>query len=592
MGETDGSSYPNGGLRGTHFAGAWTAWDRTSPPYVWRDTLYVPAVLITQDGDAIDEKTPQLRSMDAINREGIRLLRLLGDNDSTQVVSNNGAEQEFFLIDRDLYIKRPDLMATGRTVVGAAPPKGQEESMNYFGTINPRVKQCLLEFHAEMWSLGCSNVVMHNEVAPSQHEWSPVFALTNVSADLNLLAMDVLNQIALKHGLVLLLHEKPFAGINGSGKHCNWGLNTDTGRNLFVPGKTDLDQQLFIAFTTALAFAVKQHADLLRVGIAHAGNDHRLGAQEAPPAILTMGSGKILEEHLLKIIAGGPLEGYGDNSTPLSASCSAVAPFQARFEDRNRTAPIPYCGNRWEFRAVGSAQNVNFPLTMLNTAVADGMAAISKQIEGGKSPRDAVADILKDSIAAIFNGNGYDPAFHIEAVEKRGLANHKNGVDATDLLTNEKNIRVLSEHKVFNERETKARQDVMFEAYANILTIEANVMVEMMETGIIPACARDLQQYSASPKLAGNRLELYERLAVETQNLRKVVDDMGSGDGHGMDDARASAFYCNRKVKEQMAVVRKLHDEIEGKISSDLYPFPKYHELLYVHHSEAVRSSK
>jgi len=582
MGETDGSSYPNGGLRGTHFAGAWTAWDMTSPPYVIDETLYIPTVLITQEGDAIDEKTPQLRSMDAVNREGVRLCHLLGQKDVKQVVSNNGPEQEFFLVDRELYIQRPDLMSCGRTVVGAPPPKGQDECLNYFGAMAPKVKACFVDFHNEMWKLGVSNVVMHNEVAPGQHEWSPIFALTNVCADQNAVAMDVLNRCAINHGLSLLLHEKPFAGINGSGKHCNWGLNTDTGKNLYVPGKTAEDQQLFVTFVTCLAYAAKNYGDALRASIGHAGNDHRLGAQEAPPAIISLGTGKIMEEHLKKVIEGGALEGYGDASTDLSARCSAVAAFSARLEDRNRTAPIPFCGNRFEFRAVGSSQNVGFPLTVLNTAVAEGMSKLSGMIEGGMKPRDAVASMLKESFGAIFNGDGYSEEWQVEA-KKRGLENLKIGMQAVAKFADEKNVKLFESMKVMSKKEVEARQVIAFEAYANILTIEAATMVEMMETGVIPACAKDLKNYSGTD-LAGERPGLYASLAKETAALKKLVDAAG-GDGHGFDDEKAAAFYGLEKLKPQMGVVRDLHDKVEGLVAADLYPFPKYTQLLYSHHS-------
>ena len=407
MGETDGSSYPQGGLRGTHYAGAWTAWDMTSPPYVKEETLFIPAVMVSQTGEALDDKTPHLRSMDAVNREGVRLLKLLGDTETREVVSNNGPEQEFFLIDRELYVLRPDLVACGRTVVGAPPPKGEEECLNYFGTLAPKIKAVLVDFHTQMWRLGMSNAVMHNEVAPGQHEISPIFALSNVSADQNALCQDVLSHSAMAHGLTLLLHEKPFAGINGSGKHCNWGLNTDTGKNLYVPGKTQADQKTFVAFVAALTYAIKNHGDALRASIGHAGNDHRLGAHEAPPAIISLGTGESLEKHLQGVIDGGPLEGYGEAATELKGICNAVADLSARFEDRNRTAPVPFCGNRFEFRAVGSSQNIGFPLAVLNTAVAEGLSKLSSMIEEGMTPRDAVATMLKENFDSIFNGDGY-----------------------------------------------------------------------------------------------------------------------------------------------------------------------------------------
>jgi len=390
----------------------------------------------------------------------------------------------------------------------------------------------------------------------------------------------------MKHGLTLLLHEKPFAGINGSGKHCNWGLNTDTGKNLYVPGKTAQDQQVFVTCVTALAYAAKNYGDCLRASIGHAGNDHRLGAQEAPPAIISLGTGAMMEEHLNKVMDGGPLEGYGDASTPLSAGCAAVAPFNARLEDRNRTAPVPFCGNRFEFRAVGSAQNISFPLAVLNTAVAEGMSKISELIEGGKSARDAVATILKDSSAAIFNGDGYSEEWHQEAEKKRGLLNLKIGIQAVDKLTDAKNVELFGKHKVFSKAEVEARQATLFEAYANIITIEATAMVEMMETGVIPACAQDLKVYAGS-NLGGDRAELYSKLATETAALKKLVDAAG-GDGHGFDDEKAAAFYALEKLKPQMAKVREIHDVVEGKVAADLYPFPKYAEMLYSHHSAAA----
>jgi len=578
MGETDGSSYPQGGLRGTHYAGAWTAWDMTSPPYVKEETLFIPAVMVSQTGEALDDKTPHLRSMDAINREGVRLLRLLGDTETREVVSNNGPEQEFFLIDRELYVKRPDLIACGRTVVGAPPPKGQEECLNYFGTLAPKIKAVLVDFHTQMWKLGMSNAVMHNEVAPGQHEISPIFALSNVSADQNALCQDVLSHSAMAHGLTLLLHEKPFAGINGSGKHCNWGLNTDTGKNLYVPGKTKQDQQTFVAFVAALTYAIKNHGDALRASIGHAGNDHRLGAQEAPPAIISLGTGESLENHLKEVIAGGPLDGYGDAVTELKGICSAVADLNARFEDRNRTAPVPFCGNRFEFRAVGSSQNIGFPLAVLNTAVAEGLSKLSSMIEGGKTPRDAVALMLSDNFDAVFNGDGYSEEWQVEAA-RRGLPNYKVGVEAVDHLTDAKNVELFEKMKVMSERELVARKSVLFKAYANILTIEAQTMVKMMDTGVIPACAKDLKSYQGTD-LGGDRATLYSNLAKATESLRTLLDEAKS-----VDDDRASAFYCLEKLKPQMQAVRVLHDKVEGKMEAALYPYPNYQDMLFSHHS-------
>merc|ERR1712136_536801 len=412
---------------------------------------------------------------------------------------------------------------------GAPPPKGQEECLNYFGTLAPKVKRVLGDFHTEMWKLGMSNAVMHNEVAPGQHEISPIFALTNVSADQNALCQDVLSQCAMKNGLTLLLHEKPFAGINGSGKHCNWGLNTDTGRNLYVPGKTSAEQQIFVA-------------------------------------IVSLGTGLSLEEHLKNVIAGGPLEGYGDACTVLGGICNAVADLNARFEDRNRTAPVPFCGNRFEFRAVGSSQNIGFPLAVLNTAVAEGLSELSSMIEGGKTPRDAVALMLSDNFDAVFNGDGYSEEWQVEAA-RRGLPNYKVGVEAVDHLTDAKNVELFEKMKVMSERELVARKSVLFKAYANILTIEAQTMVKMMDTGVIPACAKDLKSYQGTD-LGGDRATLYSNLAKATESLRTLLDEAKS-----VDDDRASAFYCLEKLKPQMQAVRALHDKVEGKMEAALYPY-------------------
>merc|ERR1712136_4424 len=398
---------------------------------------------------------------------------------------------------------------------------------------------------------------MHNEVAPGQHEISPIFALSNVSADQNALCQDVLSHSAMAHGLTLLLHEKPFAGINGSGKHCNWGLNTDTGKNLNVPGKTKQDQQTFVAFVAALTYAIKNHGDALRASIGHAGNDHRLGAQEAPPAIISLGTGESLENHLKEVIAGGPLDGYGDAVTELKGICSAVADLNARFEDRNRTAPVPFCGNRFEFRAVGSAQNVAFPLAVLNTAVAEGMSKLSSMIEEGLTPRDAVASMLKENFGAIFNGDGYSEEWQVEAA-KRGLANLKIGIEAVDKLADAKNVELFEKMHVMSERELLARKEVLLQAYA-----------------------KDLKSYEGTD-LAGERPELYRKLARETAALREIL---GEADSDGC-DARASAFFCLEKLKPQMQVVRELHDTIENKLEAALYPFPNYQQMLFSHHSK------
>ena len=378
--ETDGSSFPNGGLRATHTAAAYMSWDRLSPPFVRGDTVYIPSSFITWTGAAEDEKTPLLRSMEAISSEGTRVMKAIG-TECTEVVCNVGWEQEFFCIDVEHYLQRPDLMAAGRALIGAQPARGQQTDFNYFNVTQPRVAAFLDEVQSELWAIGQPLSVMHNEVAPSQYEFSPIFSLTNIANDQNVASMEVLQEVATRHGLAVLMHEKPFAGVNGSGKHNNWGLNTDEGDNLYTPGKTPAEQARFMTMVAVLTQAVNRHADLMRCAVATAGNDHRLGAQEAPPAIISLATGDNMHAHIKKIIAGGELEGYGSATKSVAAGARAVPDVEAATEDRNRTAPFPFCGNRFEFRAVGSQQNFAFPLAILHSAVAESLGEMADLIE-------------------------------------------------------------------------------------------------------------------------------------------------------------------------------------------------------------------
>lgn len=584
-GETDGSSFPNGGLRCTHAAGAWTSWDRTSPPCVVGDTLLIPTVLVSQNGQALDEKLPLLRSMDAVNREALRLLRHLGDTQSQKVLTNVGPEQEFFLIDRELYLKRPDLMACGRTVLGAPPAKGQEECLHYFSQLQPRIKAFFVEFHEACWELGISNAVMHNEVAPAQCEVSHIFTLTNVAADWNILMMDLMNNISIKHGLVCLLHEKPFAHINGSGKHNNWGLFTDKGDVLFTPGKTPFEEERFMAFTSCLTSAVRKHGDVLRVGVASASNDHRLGAQEAPPAIISIYIGQSMENHIDQIIQGGPLAGYKNQTKNISTGCSQVTDIEGRFEDRNRTAPLPFCGNRFEFRAVGSGQNIAWPLTCLNTTMAEAMSELSARIEGGLSIRDAVGETFRFGRDVLFQGDNYSDEWKAEALERRKLPNLPNTVVATKELVSEKNKQLFAKMKVYDNEELQARQNNMYDAYNQIVSIEANVMTQMMETGVIPAMASDLQKFDGpiAKTLIGKRQEVYVAAAEKTRQLKEVVKQGEDKDGEEL------AFHLVQNVIPAMNECRESHDAAESLISRELYPYPTYQALLFEHHSSLAQ---
>lgn len=580
-GETDGSSFPNGGLRCTHEAGAWTSWDRTSPPFVVEDTLMIPCCLISQEGKALDEKTPLLRSNDAVNKQALRILRLLGYGECKQVITNVGPEQEFFVIDRDMYVKRPDLMACGRTVLGKCPPKGQEESLNYFSQIQPRIKQFFVKFHETCWKLGLSNAVMHNEVAPAQCEVSHIFTLTNVASDWNILHMSIMNQIALEHGLIVLLHEKPFQGINGNGKHNNWGLFTDRNDVLFTPGKTPKEEERFMMFTSCLVHAVSKHGDVLRAGVASAGNDHRLGAQEAPPAIISMYVGQAMEEHIDKIIAGGPLAGYKSETKVIVPGCSQISNIDGRAEDRNRTSPLPFCGNRFEFRAVGSGQNISWPLTCINTIMAASMCELADKVEGGQDMRSAVADMFKDGRRVLFQGDNYSAEWHAEAALRK-LPNLKDTPSATKALVSEKNIKLFEDMKVYDRSELESRQNNMFDAYAQIVSIEARVMVQMMDTAVIPAMAQDLKTYETplTKHFIGEREVVYKRAFEATKKLKEILFHASK-----YEDGCDLAFYYSEKVLPAMAEVREAHDEAETLIATSLYPFPGYQVLLFDHHS-------
>jgi glutamine synthetase len=578
FGETDGSSFPNGGLRVTHTAAAYVSWDRMSPPFIKGDTLYIPASFIAWTGAALDEKTPLLRSQNAIQKEGIRLLRHLGDNDAQKVVSNVGWEQEFFIVDRNMWLERPDLVASGRTLLGAAPPRGQQSSCHYFTRVYPRVKALMDDWCNAQIEAGICSAVFHNEVAPGQHEQSPVFSLTNVAADQNMLAMELLNDISAEHDLVPLYHEKPFAGINGSGKHSNWGLNTDTGKNLYAPGKTAETRSDFTCFVTALSHAITQHGDALRCSIATAGNDHRLGADEAPPAIMSLYTGNVMEAALKGVaFDGADLDCYNVPPTMIPTGTPNVADIAGAPEDRNRTAPIPFCGNRFEFRAVGSTQNIAFPMAVLNTAVADGCAAISDKIEAGSSPRDAVAAVLADNWHGIFNGDGYSDDWQVEA-GKRGLLNLKTTPEAWATFDSPKNVALFEKHGVFSEAETHARKSIALDHYSMTIEIEGSALLKMLDTAVVPALAKDLETYSSFDS-GVDRKSLYGEVTAGTNALREALGSIPEGD-------QEAADYCVGTLKPAMDAVRAKTDEAENLCEN--WPFPSYQEILFNHTTEAV----
>jgi len=580
-GETDGSSFPNGGLRQTHTAAAFTSWDRGSPPFVHDGTLYIPCAFVSHYGAALDDKTPLLRAQDAVHREGLRLLKNIGGYDEVkQVVSYLGWEQEFFVISKATYLARPDLRATGRTLIGAPPSRGQQADLNYFAPMPLSVKNCMDDIQAALLAVGCPLNVYHNEVAPGQHEISPIFSMTNISSDQNQIAMQICNDVAAKHDLVILFHEKPFAGLNGSGKHNNWSVGTDTGVNFFSPGSTEKQSTLFTVALACLTYALNVHNEIIRCSVAHAGNDHRLGAQEAPPAIVSLYPGTTFEAKVKEIIAGGELAGYQNTPGVVNAESNFLNPITTGLEDRNRTAPFPFCGNRFEFRAVGSSQNCAFPMAMIDTAFADGMAVLSDLIEGGMDLRSAVAKLFEENERVIFCGNGYSAEWPVEA-EKRGLPNLKDSVAAAGAFSSEKSKALFTKMKVFSEAEVDARQEVMYENYATVLEIETQTLIEMVRTGVEPAVAQDLAIYAAGQGAAySRRKDVYDAITASTDELEGLLGSLP-------EEPKDIAQFMAETVKPKTLEVRSHVDKAELLCKADLWPYPSYSDILLAHQVSA-----
>ena len=576
--ETDGSSFPNGGLRLTHEAAAYMGWDTGSPPFIYGETLFIPSAFVSWTGDALDQKTPLLRSNAAVDKQALRMLKHLGDQKTEKVICNVGWEQEFFAIDRENYLARPDLVATGRTLLGQTPLRGQEQSTSYFSKVSPRMRSFLDMAREEMWELGISIDCTHHEVAPAQLEISPIFSLSNLAADTNVLAMEVLSDLAFDNDLAVLFHEKPFAGINGSGKHNNWGLNTDKGNNLFVPGDGTYENRRFIAFVVALLRATHKHGDLLRIGVSTAGNDHRLGAQEAPPAIFTLYLGKRLEEHMRKAAAGGDITGYGAEDKNIRVS-EPVAEIKASLEDRNRTAPFPWCGNRFEFRAVGANQQIAFPIAMVNAAIADSLKHMCDQVDAGQDLDEVIRETIRDSQVALFSGDGYSSELY-EVAEKGGLIRLKNSPDAYQELTSDKNLKLFVDLEIFNEREIAARQKVLLEAFATELYIEARTLLRILQTHILPAAMQDARLDADSgftSKLLSEKRDLIQELLDETDSLAEAFGAFPS------EESLKVALYAQDTIKPLMESARAVADQLEGLVDRRLWPFPTYTEILYDH---------
>ena len=592
-GEPDASSFPSGGLRSTFEARGYTAWDPTSYAFIKDNTLCIPTAFCSYSGEALDKKTPLLRSMEAIDKQALRVLKLFGNEDVKKVITTVGPEQEYFLIDKELYKKRPDLMYCNRTLFGAKAPKGQELEDHYFGTIKPRVSAFMKELDQELWKLGVLAKTKHNEVAPAQHELAQIFTTTNIAADHNQLTMELMKVIADKHGLVCLLHEKPFAGINGSGKHNNWSISTDTGINLLEPGDTPSQNAQFLLFLAAIIKAVDEYQDLLRISVASAGNDHRLGANEAPPAIISIFLGEELTAVLESIIEGKDYNDVGKQQMEIGASVLPKIPRDTT--DRNRTSPFAFTGNKFEFRMVGSASSISGPNIILNTIVAEVLSQFADQLEQSDHFTEDLTALIKETIKnhkrIIFNGNNYSDEW-VEEAERRGLLNLKTTPEALPSYIKDKNVKLFERHKVFSKTEIYSRYEIKLENYSKIIHIEATTIIDMVKKDIIPSCFSYLNELAttANHKKAFNEnfdCSVEENLIEKISNLlsclyKKLnVLEKSTIDVSGEEDSLALAKYYRETVFINMQNLRGVVDELETLISKKHWSLPTYGDLIY-----------
>ena len=595
-GEPDASSFPSGGLRATFEARGYTAWDPTSPAFIKDKTLYIPTAFCSYSGEALDKKTPLLRSMDVLNKEAVRILHILGNKDVRHIDTTVGPEQEYFLVDKDLYKKRKDLIFCGRTLLGASAPKGQEMEDHYFGALKPRVAAYMHDLDEELWKLGIPAKTKHNEVAPAQHELAPVFDTTNVAVDHNQLTMEIMKKVADKHNMVCLLHEKPFEGINGSGKHNNWSMSTDTGVNLLDPGKTPAENTQFLVFLVAVIKAVDDYADLLRVSVASAGNDHRLGANEAPPAIVSI----FLGDELTDVLKSIENDTFSDNKHAVQMDIGAkVLPhFIKDTTDRNRTSPFAFTGNKFEFRMLGSAASVANPNIVLNTAVAEVLAEFSAALKDvpEEEMESAVHALLKKTIEEhkriIFNGNGYTDEW-VEEAEKRGLYNLKTTPDALPHFIAEKNIALFTKHGIFTREELFSRYEIWLENYYKTINIESNTLAEMIQKQVIPSVytyVEKLADTAAAKKSVvadisvASEAALISKLSTLADTMAKDLETLKADTAKALassDDVLACSKAYQETVLEDMETLRKSADEAEALIPDELLPYPTYDELLF-----------
>lgn len=592
QGEPDASSFPSGGLRATFEARGYTAWDPTSYAFIKDGVLCIPTAFCSYGGEALDKKTPLLRSMQAINKQALRVLKLFGNSDVKSVKTTVGPEQEYFLIDEDVYNKRKDLIYTGRTLFGAKPPKGQELEDHYFGIIKPRVQAFMKDLNEELWKLGILAKTEHNEVAPAQHELAPIFTTTNIAADHNQLTMEIMQKVAKKHHMVCLLHEKPFAGVNGSGKHNNWSLTTDTGVNLLNPGDTPYENAQFLTFLCAVIKAVDEYQDMLRVSVASAGNDHRLGANEAPPAVVSMFLGTELTEILEAIEKDEP---YGGKEKELlKIGVHTLPKFPKDSTDRNRTSPFAFTGNKFEFRMLGSSSSVSCTNVVLNTAVAEELKEFADTLEGAGDFEEALHELIKKTITEhkriIFNGNGYDDKWIAEA-EKRGLLNLRTTPDCLPYSLHEKNLKLFISHKVYSETEMRARYEILSENYCKIINIEALTMIDMAKKDILPAVSKyshELSDTVIAKAACGDIDASYEKELLakvsrlnasaykKTEKLEKAVVKAKE-----ISDTTELSKYYKDTVFAAMSELRITVDELETLVPATDWPYPSYGEMLF-----------
>ena len=591
-GETDASSFPSGGLRATFEARGYTAWDPTSYAFIKDGTLCIPTAYGSYGGQALDKKTPLLRSMQALNKQALRILRLFGHTNVVRVFPTVGAEQEYFLVDKAVYRKRPDLMVTGRTLFGAKPSKGQEMDDHYFGVIKPRVQAFMKELNEELWKLGVLAKTEHNEAAPAQHELAPIFTTVNIAADHNQLTMDLMKKVADKHGMVCLLHEKPFGSVNGSGKHNNYALSTDTGMNLLNPGDTPSENAQFLIFLSAVIAAVDEYQELLRVTVAYAGNDHRLGAAEAPPAIMSIFLGDELNAIIESIVNASKYEEHAPSQMRLGVHI--LPKFPKDSTDRNRTSPFAFTGNKFEFRSLGSSQSISGPNVVLNTAIADVLEKMADELEQAEDFTSAVDQLirrtLKDHMRIIFNGNGYDQAW-VEEAERRGLSNLRTTVDALPHYVDDKNIALFERQKVYTRQEVQSRYEVKLENYVKVIDIEALSMIDMARRMILPAAlryARDVAQemqlkLSVLPGLASQaETALLTALSEQNNELYAATEVLDQAVKAMPSEASMlqKAEYTRDVVIAAMVRVRAAADALETLTGADYWPMPTYQEIL------------